>query len=823
MRRLADALEVHGVARTALLAAGPRRQGATPPGKPSDSHFEVPLGKSQGQARAERIPEPLTSFVGRRQEVLELRRLLSTTRLVTLTGTGGVGKTRLALEVAQATGNEYSARSAVVELAAVADPSFVPQALATALGIGEHSGHPLLQTVLAVLRRWPALIVLDNCEHLVQACAELAESVLRACPDVRILATSREPLDLGAELTWRVPGLSLPREGHSEHVESLAGSDAITLFVQRARHARADFELTTSNAPSVAQVCRRLDGIPLAIELAAARVNTLTVHQIAGRLNDSLLLLTGGGRTTPDRQRTLRGTLDWSYDLLDERERTLLARLAVFAGGWTLEAAEAVCGGDPLKASAVLDLLGSLVNKSLVVAEERGQLIWYRFLDSLSAYALEKLNCSGDAQRMQSSHRDLYLQLTERFEAEWRSPLQGAWSDDLYREHANICAALRCCLDRGDIAEGMRMAGALLRFWDLHGRLMEGRAWLAELLGAVTTSVPDSVMAKVLAAAGFLAVYQGDEQVADNYLTEALHLWSKLGNQKCIAFSLVARGTNAQTRSDYAGAGALWEEGLAVARTAGDRVDTYWALHMLTRLAIRQRDYSRAQVLIDEGLMLKRQQGDGFGIATSLYALAQLAWERGEHEQASVLVGESLVKIRDLRHLGTIEQDLFLLAHITAERGQVGQSVRLLGAVEELQVKLGDKRTAPVVLNIDPSRSEASLGACRASLTPAAFAAAWTAGQTMTTDQAVDYALSITSSDLSLQEGAVPQDARTGLTPREAEVLRMVAGGSSNQQIATELVLSPRTVERHIANVYAKLGARNRADATAYALRHDLA
>ncbi|HEY1293505.1 MAG TPA: LuxR C-terminal-related transcriptional regulator [Chloroflexota bacterium] len=830
-RRLADALELRGGARTVLLSARmPKPTTAARHRSLRASTLEIQPQKQQTRKRQRvvaGIPEPFTSFVGRQREVLELRRLLTTTRLLTLTGTGGVGKTRLALEVARVGENrEYLAGTAVVELATLADAAFVPQALATALGVSEQPGRELLQTVLGVLRRRPVLVVLDNCEHLLQACAELAETVLRTCPGVRILATSREPLDLGAELTWRVPGLSLPLEGSSHSVESLASSDAVHLFVQRAARARAGFELTSSNAPAIAQVCRRLDGIPLAIELAASWVNALTVQQIDKRLDDSLMLLTGGGRTAPDRQRTLRGTLDWSYDLLNPLERTLLARLAVFAGGWTLEAAEAVCADEDARAVDVLNHLGSLVNKSLVVAEEHAQIVWYRFLDPLRAYALEKLNASGDAQRVKSRHRDWYLELVERFEIEWRGPLQGAWFESLEREQANLRAALRYCLDQRNIAEGLRLASALHRFWDLHGRLTEGRAWLAELLGAANGPISDSIKANALDAAGFLAVYQGDGRVADRYLTEALHLWRGLGNENGIARALISLGTSAQTQNDNARAQDLWEQGLAVARNARDRVDTYWALHMLTRQAVRQCEYERAQRLIDEGLALKREQGDSFGIANSLYALAQLGWQRGELDRAGALVLDSLRLVRDFGHLRTMSFDLLLLAHITAECGQLEQSVCLFGAVDELQVNLGDKRPVPVVLNIDPARTEAILAECRAKLTPAAFDAAWTAGQAMTTDEAVAFALSGTFSGVStLPQDRVdhPTPADSSLTARETEVLRLVADGSSNQQIASELVLSLRTVERHIANIYAKLGARNRVEATAYAVRQGIA
>jgi non-specific serine/threonine protein kinase len=766
------------------------------------------------------LPVPLTSFVGRHLEVVEVRELLKTTRLLTLTGVGGVGKTRLALEVATSSGAEYQAGAALVELAALADPALVPQAVASVLGVPEQPGRPMLHTVLSALRRRPVLLVLDNCEHLVQACAELAESVLRACPDVRILATSREPLDLGPEMTWRVPSLSLPAAGRPASVENLNNSDAVRLFVQRAGQARPALELTSANAPAIAQVCQRLDGIPLAIELAAARVNALTVEQIAARLDDSLGLLTGGGRTAVDRQRTLRGTLDWSYDLLSEPERVLLGRLAVFAGGWALEAAEAVGAGEHVPRQNVLDVLSSLVDKSLVVAEERGAAEWYRLLDPLRAYALEKLHHSGDELRVRSCHRDWYVQLAERFETDWRGPRQRTWFDSLEREEGNIRVALRGCLERGEISEGLRIAGALSRYWDLRSRLAEGRAWLNEFRSVMNLSVPGWTRAKALTAAGYLAMYQGDLSVAEMLLADALGLWRELGNGPGTANTLVTLGTLAQNRNEFTQTEAWLVEGLAIARKVGDRVDAYWALHQLGMLAARQGDYVRAQALHEESLLLKQQQGDGFGVAMSLYSLAQLKWLRNDYEPALKLLRESLVLLQDLGHWRGIALDLHLLAHVTADYGEAERSTCLFGAVEALQENLGDRRPMPVVLYIDPTRTDASIAANRAKLSAVAFAAALRTGQAMTTDEAVAFALSATAADTALRSTS---SLDSGLTERETEVLRLVAEGKSNQEIAAILVLSRRTVERHIANLCAKVGAHNRVEATAYALRSGIA
>jgi predicted ATPase/DNA-binding CsgD family transcriptional regulator len=775
---------------------------------------------SQGKSR-HNLPLELNQFVGREAEVAEVRGLLRSTRLLTLTGAGGVGKTRLARQVARDVLADFADGVWLVELAPLADPSLVPCAFALVLGVYERPDQPLEETLVDVLLSQRVLLLLDNCEHLVMACAALVERLLSHCPYLRALATSREQLGIGGETTWRVPSLSLPSAERPASVENLACSDAVKLFTQRASEVLPGFGLTRANAAAIAQVCQRLDGIPLALELAAARVNALAVEQIASRLDDSLSLLIAGTRTASDRQRTLRGTLDWSYKLLSEPERGLFARLAVFAGGWTLEAAEAVCADATIKRTEVLKLLSNLVNKSLVVAENHGQEMRYRFLDPLRAYAREKLDASGDIRRVQSLHRDWYLQQAERFEIEWRGPLQRAWLDKLDREQDNVRVAQRFCLHHGEITKGLRMAGALPRFWDFRGRAIEGRAWLNELLGAVGQSIPDAVMAKALSAAGYLAAYQGDAELAESQLTEALRLWRKLGDGSGVASTLIGLGSAAHVRHDDSRAEALWLEGLGVARAIGDRSDAYWALHILAGLALRQKDYGRAQALYDESLFLKRQQDDGFGVASSLEGLAKLAWLRGEHRQALTLAREGLRLMRDLGHWRTIVLDLLILAHVTADCGAAEQSVRLFGAAETLQENLGDRRSFPTILNVDPSCTEHSLANCRARLAPPAFEAAHAAGKAMSTEEAIAFALDATPSDESetVQNGAVRTASHIVLTEREKEVLCLLADGKSNKEIAAQLTLSARTVERHVSNLYSKIGARNRAEATAYAVR----
>jgi predicted ATPase/class 3 adenylate cyclase len=412
------------------------------------------------------LPVQLTSFIGLEGEIDEVKQLLATTRLLTMTGAGGCGKTRLALQVAAVVLEDFAEGVWLVELATLSDPTLLFQAVASALNIREQPGRSLQATIIDYLSPKQLLLVLDNCEHLVAACARLAETLLRACPHLRILATSREALGIAGETIRPVPSLSVPDPRRQPTVETLRRSEATRLFIERAIAGLPTFSPTTRNAEPITQVCQRLDGIPLAIELAAARVKVLSVEQIASRLDDRFRLLTGGSRTGLPRHQTLRATMDWSYELLSEAERVLLRRLAVFAGGFTLETAEAVCTGMDAETSAVLDLLTHLVDKSLVIMEERGGTSRYRLLDTVRQYGRNKLLESGEDPRVRRRHRDWYLQLAEAAEPELHGPDQRLWLDRMEMEHDNLRTALDWSkVDEDGSEAGLRLAGALWWFW----------------------------------------------------------------------------------------------------------------------------------------------------------------------------------------------------------------------------------------------------------------------------------------------------------------------------------------------------------------------
>ncbi|MGH2389011.1 MAG: ATP-binding protein, partial [Chloroflexota bacterium] len=532
VRRLVAALVLDEGDRTRFAAAGT----PAPRGIPAGSVVAPPPRHALNPRH--NLPRALSSLVGREAERREVPALLGEARLVTLTGSGGVGKTRLALAVAGELVDHYPDGVWLVELAAQAEPVLVPGAVAAALDVREEPGRLLTATLQDSLRDRRLLLVLDNCEHLVAACADLAAALLRACPGLRILATSREGLQVSGECLWRVPSLTVPDPGHPLPPELTGSYEAVRLFVARARERRSDFTLNSQNARAVAEICARLDGIPLAIELAAARVGSLAVEGVAARLDDRFRLLTGGPRTALPRQRTLRAALVWSYDLLSEQEQVLLDSLSVFVGGWTLQAAEAVCGvggaeGERLGGSAdlpdvgtweVLDLLDRLVNKSLVQAEERaGGEVRYALLETVRQYGQERLSAAGDAEATRRRHLAYFLALAEEAAPRLTDPEQGVWLGRLEADHDNLRAALGWARDSGVAEPALRLAAALWRFWATRGYLSEGRGWLEAVLADSEQRWP-TARAMALNGSGILAHHQGEYGRAETLHEESLAL-----------------------------------------------------------------------------------------------------------------------------------------------------------------------------------------------------------------------------------------------------------------------------------------------------------
>lgn len=780
------------------------------------------------------LPLQLTSFIGRQGHIADVADLLRADRLVTLTGAGGVGKTRLAIEIGVRSRDAYPDGVWLVELAPLADPALVPRAVTGALGVIEETARPILESLINYIRARRLLILLDNCEHVVAACAALAERLLQTCPELRVMATSREALNLPGEVVWLVPSLSVPSaelhgwSGASIHGTSgLLDFEAVRLFVDRARAASADFTFGDSNATAVAQACRRLDGIPLALELAAARVRALTVEQIASRLDDRFRLLSAGGRTAVPRHQTLRAMVDWSYALLSDGERALLRRLSVFAGGWTLGAAERVCMGDGIKDHEVLGLLSQLVDRSLVVAEPRGHEKRYRLLETLREYGAERLRESGEEVALRDRHLAWFLALAVQADPEFYRAGQAAWYDRLETEIDNVRAGLEWSKTEATrLGVGLRLAGALWRFWYTRGHLTEGWERLVALLGLSATGVvaeadrPAHMAARAIAldAAGRLGAYRDDLVAADQFLREGLALHRAAGDVAGTAISLRNLGIVTMYRGELAEAQGFLEESVALMRELGDASLTHTPLLHLGWAAYFQGHYERAQSLWDEGVALAEAYGDVFTQGNILTGLGQLALRRGDLTAARAHLEGDLRLRLETRDAGGTCEAIEVLACVAAAEGKPERAMRLAGAAAALRT--ASARTIPQARVIE---REARLEPARRALSVETAAAAWAEGATMSLEQAIAYALEPAAEAAR----ASPARAHKGLptdplTPREREVAILLARGLTNREIAAELVIAEGTAGIHVDHILAKLGFHSRAQVAAWVAERGL-
>ena len=595
------------------------------------------------------LPSQLTSFIGREHEIAEVKRLLGATRLLTLTGAGGCGKSRLALQVASEVLDDYPDGVWLVELAALGEPSLVTQQVASVVGVQEEPGEALLTTLTNFLKSRKMLVVLDNCEHLIQTCAELANTLLKACPDLRILSTSREPLGISGETTWRVPSMSLPDLEHLPDLESLTQYEAVRLFIDRARSVSPRFEVTNENAPSVAQVCHRLDGIPLAIELAAVRVRMLSAEQINERVEDRFRLLTGGSRSALPRQQTLRALVDWSYDLLSESEQVLFSRLSVFAGGFTLDAAEAVCADGDVETDDVLDLLSGLVDKSLVTTERVPEgPARYQMLETLRHYGLEHLSARREDEEATRDRYTAYFQSLLREADEAGRPGWEKWSSRLEQEHDNLRAVLQVSLEGHDVDLGLGTARLMYSFWDARGHWSEGREWLAKFLDLPEASRRTESRAKALQAAGDLAMFQYDRESAWRLLEESLDIFRELGNRAGEAYDLESMAYLSKVFGDFEAACRLAEDSLAILREIGDKKRIANSLYLLGQVHHMQSDDEAARTYYEEALEAHKEAGNRQGVAYALNNLGLLAYYVGDLSTARARYEESLAISREL-------------------------------------------------------------------------------------------------------------------------------------------------------------------------------
>ena len=784
------------------------------------------------------LPLELNSFIGREREIAKVEELLAGgARLLTLCGPGGCGKTRLALAVAAKAAEDFEDGAWWVGLASLSDPELVPQAVAQALKVPEHPGLSLNDALIEGLREKRLLLVLDNCEHLIEACAGFARTMLVSCPGLQVLATSREALGIAGEVNWRVPSLAVPDEGYLPSVEGVARCEAVALFAERARSRLPSFGLSNENAGAVAEVCRKLDGIPLAIELAAARVSMLSVEQISERLKDPLGFLTAGDRTTAPRQRTLRSTLAWSYEMLEETERRLFGRLSVFAGGWTLEAAEAVGEGNGIERYEALDLLSGLVDKSLVVAEASGEeegTLRYRMLEPVRQYARERLEESGEADSVRHQHAAWFLALAEEAEPELKGARREAWLERLETEHDNVRAALSWALEGGDAELGLRLAGAIGGFWLMRSHLIEGRRWLEAGLAGSGTSPTASARAKALARAGSVALWQNDLEAAVALLEEGLGLYEELNDEPGIAASLTDLGHAVlhQEEDEEGRLKALYARAEALRWEFTDRWAIAQLLFFLGMVALYEGDPQGARVLLGQSLFSFRELGDTGGVYLCRTYLWMAALERGDLDRAAGLLEKDLRQLQKLAIKPQLQilDDLLGSAVVAALRGQPARTARLWAAAETLREVIG----VPLPLwEHVPTDPEAHLIAARSQIEEAAWEVAWAQGRAMTPEQAINYAL---GEALPVQEPApraataqasrrpAPRATRgqplpEPLTERELEVLGLMAEGLSNQQIATQLFIAVSTVKSYVNRIFGKLDVQSRTSAVAMARR----
>ncbi len=589
----------------------------------------------------------LTSFIGREREIAEIVRLLGQARLVTLTGAGGSGKTRLALRVAEVVLGDFPDGVWWVDLARLANADALPQAVAAGLGLRPEGERPLFDQVSDYLQHRRLLLLMDNCEHLIAACAGLADALLRAAPRLTILATSREPLAIEGESLYVVPTLQVPGEGRLPPLAELVQVESVRLFGERAAAAQAGFTVAEGNAASVAEICRRLDGIPLAIELAAARVRELAVEELCRRLDDRFQVLTGGSRTALPRHRTLRATLEWSYGLLAEDERVLLRRLAVFAGGWDLEAAEAVCSGDDLQ-GVLLDLLFRLVDKSLVVLGWRGHAGRYGMLETMRQYALERLVASGEEERLRRVHAAYFLAMAERAESVLFGTEQNRWLTRLEEEHSNLRGAFATLHAQDDPMPALRLAGALARFWEVRGDFAEGQAWLNRCLPGPGTTPSRPCGPKLCWAPGCLPSSIATTLPRRRNSAESLELYRALGKLLGTARALYYLGWMAQDRGRLDEARALVQESAAICREIGDRHGLGWALSRLGAIEYWGGDPAAGRPLLEQGLALCREVDDKLGVAWSLELLAFVLIDLQEFSLAEAAAREGVIRCREL-------------------------------------------------------------------------------------------------------------------------------------------------------------------------------